>query len=653
MVRNLLALALSVCLAGPALAQSASRLVRDQAASKVAWKTWGPAAIELAKKGDRPLFVSVGFASSFDAFVIHRDAFNTADVADSLNGYFVPVLVDRFEHPEVAEAFDTLQTSMGGKVTHPSNFVVTAALEPIAQAGPLTHDELRTFVATNASRWANERDAAIAEGRANLVKAHLLGEQRAPGGADASTLAAAFDGVARGFDPDAPRPMALAFALRHAAATDNKAARAAALEALRTLARSPLRDQLGGGFFRTPGEYDKLLVDQALYALAYLEAWQQMGEPEFERVVRTTLDYVIRDLHSTRGAFDASQDAYGLVPAAGEPVFVEAAFYLWSKDEIVRLLGHDTARTIFRVFGMAKDAGNLPVPVEPIPEDLKSAVAKLLEYRQKRPEPFREFSHLAGWNGLAISALARAGAALGEQRYVDEALAAARVVTTKLWNAKTRTLYRSDAATSPVIAATAEDYAMLVQALIDLFEASHDVKWLELAKTLQQRQDELFWNASTGRYTTGGSAPEQFRGLLVESDDAVPSVNALAAASLLRLAMLTGNETWRARPTMIFQSFGGRLGNQGAQVPQLASALSMSFASPRVVVVTGKPRSREAFEVLRAIHARWEPLRMVVFVPDKGVERNRVTAALPFAALAPDPELPLTYVCENGECRKQ
>ena len=652
MVRNLFSLVLAVCLAVPALAQSASRLVRDQAASKVAWKTWGPAAIELARKGNRPLFVSVGFASSWDAFVMHRDAFDTADVADSLNGYFVPVLVDRFEHPEIAEAFDTLQTSMGGKVTHPSNFVITAALEPIAQAGALTHDELRTFVATNASRLANERDAAVAEGRANLVKAHLLGEQRAPGDADAATLAAVMDSVARGFDPNAPRPMALSFALRHTAATDDKAVRAVTLEALRRLARSPLRDQLGGGFHRTPGQYDKLLVDQALYALVYLEAWQQTREPEFEHVVRTTLDYVIRDLHSSRGAFDASQDAYGLVPA-GQPVFVEAAFYLWSKDEIVRLLGDDTARTIFRVFGFAKDAGNLPVPVEPIPEDLKPAVAKLLEYRQKRPEPFREFSHLAGWNGLMISALARAGAAFGEQRYVDEALAAARMVTTKLWNAKTKTLHRADAATSPVIEGTAEDYAMLVQGLIDLFEASHDVRWLELAKTIQQRQDELFWNASTGRYTTGSSAPEQFRGLLVESDDTVPSVNALAASSLLRLAMLTGNETWRARPAMIFQSFGTRLRSAGAQLPQLASALSMSFASPRVVVVTGKPRSRQAFDMLRSIHERWDPLRMVVFVPEKGAERNRVTAALPFAALPPDPELPLTYVCEKGECRRQ
>jgi uncharacterized protein len=637
---------------GNALANATSRYLRDAAASHVAWKPWGPAAIEFAKKGNRPLFVSVGFASSFEAHRMHREAFNNAEVADSLNGYFVPVLLDRFEHPEVAEALDTLQTSMRGSVTHPSSFILTPALEPIAVTGPLPPRELGVFLATAASRWANQRDAVIAEGKANLVKAHLLGEQRAPGAADAATLDAAIDSVARSFDPNAPRPMAISFALRHATATDNKAVRAAALEALRTFARSTVRDQIGGGFHRTRGVYDKILTDQALFAMVYVEAWQLMREPEFENVVRTTLDYVIRDLHPTKGAFDASQDAHGLVPGQG-PEFIEGRFYLWSKDEIVRLVGAEDAKKIFRVYGMAKDDDNLPVLTEPIPDDLKPAVAKLLEYRQKRPEPFREFSHFAGWNGLMISALSRAGAALGEPRYTDAAVAAARTITTKLWNEKKKTLHRSDAATSPVIEGTAEDYAMLVQGLIDLFEASHDVKWLELAKTLQQRQDELFWNPSTGRYTTGSSAPEQFRGLLVESDDTVPSVNALSASSLLRLAMLTGNETWRARPNMIFQSFGVRLRNAGAQLPQLASALSMSFASPKVVVVTGKPRSKEAFEVLRLIHQRWEPLRVVVFVPEKGAERNRVTAALPFAALPPDPELPLTYVCENGECRRQ
>jgi len=657
MVRNLTALALSVCLAATAFAQKApqpggSRFVRDHASDKIAWKPWSPAALELAKKSNRPLFVSLGFASSFDAYLMHRDTFSNAEAANLLNAAFVPVLVDRFEYPEVAEALDTLQKSMRGYTTNPSNFILTPALEPIAQNGAMSAVDLNTFLGSAAVRWENLRDNTIVEAKAALVKAHLLGEQRAPGDADPSTLTAAIESVARTFSPAEPQPMAISFALRHAAATDNKEVRAVALDALRKFARSSVRDQIGGGFFRTLGVYDKLLTDQALFAMTYLDAWQLTREPEFENVVRTTLDYVIRDLHGTKGAFDASQDAHGLVPGQG-PEFIEGAFYLWSKDELVQLFGEGTAATLMRVYGMTMDTGNLPVLAEEMPEELKPAVAKMLERRQKRPEPFREFNHLAGPNGLMISALARAGAALGEQKYTDEAVAAATAVTSKLWNDKKKTLHRSDAATGPLVEGTAEDHAMLVQGLIDLFQASHDVKWLELAKAIQQRQDEAFWNASTGRYTTGTSVPEQWRGLLTENDDTLPSVNALAASNLLRLAMLTGNDTWRTRPNMIFQSFGGRLRNAGAQLPQLESALSMSFASPKVIVVTGKPRSRPVFDLLRSIHERWEPLRIVVFVPDKGPERTRVTAALPFAALPPDADVPVAYVCEKGECRRQ
>ncbi|HYR27247.1 MAG TPA: DUF255 domain-containing protein, partial [Thermoanaerobaculia bacterium] len=453
---------------GNAFAGAASRYVRDAESSPVAWKPWGPAAIELARKSNRPLFVSVGFASSYDAFAMHRDAFNTAAIAAALNGEFVPVLLDRFEHAEAAEALDTLQQAMGGALANPSMFVLTPALEPFAQGGPMEARELGAFLAAAATRWANERDAATAEARAILVKAHLLGEQRAPGDTDAATLNAAIESVAQAFKPAAPRPMAISFALRHATATDNRAVRAVALDALRTFAKSPVRDQLGGGFFRAAGEYDKLLSDQALFAMTYLEAWQLTREPEFEQVVRTTLDYALRDLNVTKGGFEATQDAYGLVPVDGRPVFLEGAFYLWSKDELVRLFGADTAAKLMRIFGMAQGTDNLPVLAEEAPEELKPAVAKMLEHRQRRPEPFRDSSHLSGWNGLMISALSRAGAALGEPRYTDAAVAAARAVTTKLWNDKKKILHRGDSASGQVAEATADDHAMLVQGLLDV-----------------------------------------------------------------------------------------------------------------------------------------------------------------------------------------
>jgi uncharacterized protein YyaL (SSP411 family) len=365
-------------------------------------------------------------------------------------------------------------------------------------------------------------------------------------------------------------------------------------------------------------------------------------------VVRTTLDYIIRDQQRTKGAFVAAQDAHGLVPGRG-PEFHNGAFYRWSRSEIVQLLGNEAAPKALRAYGMENETGNLPVSAEPLDADLAQ---RLLDHRQKRPEPFRDFNELSGWNGLMISALSRAGAAFGDRKYIDAALLATRSITTKLWDEKKKTLYRTDAATAPVIPALSDDYAMLIQGLLDLFDATSEVKWLDLAKTLQARQDALFWDASMGRYTTGTTLPEVLRGLLVESDATVPSVNALAASNQLRLAMLTGSDS--ARATMIFNSFGGRLGRFGGELPQLGSALAMAFETPKIAVVVAGPKRVETQQLLTSTYARWEPMRAVIFVPAKGAERDRMTRAFPFIApLAPDPELPLTYVCEKGECRRE
>lgn len=659
MIRTLFALMLVVSLArsapaqqtqagGNALANATSRYLRDASASHINWRPWGQAAIDTAARANRPLFISIGFASSWDAFRLHREVFANSEVADTLNGYFVPVLIDSIEHPELAEAFEAIQRAVGGTVTLPASFVLTPALEPVTAMGFAAPMEFRTWLATSASRWANERAAFIADGRRNLIKAHSFGDKRAPSDYDATTLDAVIEDIARTHDAKVLRPMAISFALRYAERTGNKAVRAAALESLRTFARTPARDQVGGGFHRAPGVFEKILSDQALMAMTYLEAWQLTKDPQFEMVVRTTLDYIIRDQQRTKGAFVAAQDAYGLVPGQG-PEFHNGTFYLWSKSELAHVLGPDATAKVVRAYGMENATGNLPVFVEPLDADIAQ---KLLDHRQKRPEPFRDFTELSGWNGLMISALSRAGTALGDRKYIDAALLATRSITTKLWDEKRKALYRSDAATAPVIPALSDDYAMLIQGLLDLFDATSDVKWLDLAKTLQARQDQLFWDASAERYTTGTALPEVLRGLLVESDVTVPSVNALAASNQLRLAMLTGSSS--ARVPMILSSFGGRLRRSGAELPQLASALAMTFESPKIAVVVAGPKKLETQQVLNAIYARWEPLRAVIFVPAKGAGRDRMIRTFPFiASLTADPELPLTYVCEKGECRKQ
>lgn len=615
---------------------ASSRYVTDAAGAPVAWEGWGTRALERAKKENRPIFLSVGYASSFDCFLMQREAFLNGEVAETLNAYFVPVLLDRLEHPEIAESFETIARSMNVTSGFPILVALTPSLEPFAASGPLGTADLSRALVINANRWAKERDAVIAEARRNLEKARELGEKRGPAVVEPAML----EELVRLESND---PMSLAFRVRMK--------KPAAADALRALALTATRDQLGGGFHRAP-RFEKMLSDQALYAIAYLEAWQLTRDPDLERVARSTLDAALRDLlpPKERG-FEASQDAHSLVPAQG-PEFWNGAFYIWKTDEVLHLLGHDPGKRVIRLYGMKEGARNVLTVTEPqlLKDDsLAPLLAKLLDVRQKRPQPFRETNLISGVNGLMISALARAGAALGERKYVDAAIAAALTVTKARWNAPKKTLAHSGGAP-----ATADDHALLVQGLLDVFEATYDVKWLDLAIAIQQRQDQLFWDDSAGRYATGSTVPETLRGLLVESDSETPSANAVAAKNLLRLALLRDNEAWRARPEMIFTSFGMRLRNNGAQLPELASAYAASRDHPNIVVVAGDPRKQPTYDALRAIHERFDPLRFVLFVPSKGPARDRIVRALPFtAALTAADEHPVTYDCSDGECRQR
>ncbi len=651
MVRRILALLL---VALPAF--GASRYFADRAGAPVHWQAWGDAAVARAKKEGRPIFLHIGFASSNESYRMHREAFLNGDNAESLNAYFVPVLLDRIEHPEVAEAYENAARAMSNVSGSPVHLVLNARLEPFAAAGFMKSDELSRFLVINANRYE--------EGAAPFV---APSEPRPAAPADVENVV---DAIAKSYDPAnggfgtaprRPQPMTLGFLLRYAARAKHEGIRGAAVDTLKKIAIAPVRDQLGGGFHRATRDaawrepyFEKMLPDQALLAIAYLEAWQMTGQDELAHVTRTTLDYVLRDLRGGgRGAFDASQDAYNFVPMQG-PELINANFYLWNKDEITRLVGREPASKVFTIYGMKDGVLNLPALGEwrflrETYNELREPLAKMLDVRNKRPEPSREFNVISGWNGLMISALARAGAAFGEEAYVDGAVSAANALVTSHWNPKAKTLLHS-----PGVPALAEDYAMLVQGLLDVFDATYDVRWLELAVTLQQRQDELFWNASLGAYAAGATAPAPVRTLIRETDDETPSANAVAAHNLLRLAALTGNETWRTRPQTIFDAFGGRMRAAGAEQAHMAHVLELARIAPTIVVVTGDARKKATFDLLASYARKPEPMRALIFLPARGAVRERVVRALPFlGALAPDEENAIAYLCAAGECKRQ
>jgi uncharacterized protein YyaL (SSP411 family) len=423
-------------------------------------------------------------------------------------------------------------------------------------------------------------------------------------------------------------------------------------------------DQIGGGFHRYTTDaqwrephYEKMLYDQALNAIAYTEAWQITKDPSYAEVVRGTLDYALRSLQEPQSkAFNSGQDADSLVPMKDGPQMIEGASYRWTPAELAQWAGEQPAQVLAYYYGLTAEQ-QLPYLAHTKSETRKkfglteaeldnlltTAREKLLTTREKRPQGFRDDKILAGWNGLMISALARGGAALEERRYVKAAAEAARFVQARLYDAKAKKLYRRYRAGSAGIDALPEDYALLIQGMLDAYEASFDVRFIDFAAELQSRFDEKYWDEKEGRYRST-SAP--IAGITSEGDSPTPSANSVAVSNLLRLGEITDSGGWRARAMVIVKSFSGRMASSPIDLPQLASALSDALTTPKQIVIAGDPFRDETRALLRTINERFIPNR-VLLLADAGAGQKRLAQWLPFVA----DMKPTAYICEHYACK--
>jgi uncharacterized protein YyaL (SSP411 family) len=632
------------------LATEKSPYLRSHATNAVDWMPWGSDAFARAKKEDKPVFLSIGYASCHWCHVLSRESFDNPEIAKLINDYFVPVLVDREEHPDVDAtylAFVEATTRSGG---WPMNLVLTPDLHPLLGTTYIKPDELSRLLVIVSNKWANERKAFLATSAQTLEMVRSLSE--APSALDVKAkeaidsavapLSASFDAV-----PRFPQPSAIRLLLR----TD--AGRDAAIKILREMMAGSIYDQIGGGFHRYTVDaawrephYEKMLYDQAQLALAYLEAWQFTHDADFERVARTTLDCIVRDFRNTGGGFASGFDADSLIAGKSGPELVEGAFYRWSRDQFAFLgkRGQDIASYFYGI-----DETNA-LPYQPhsramtrikfggteaeVDAEIESIRLKLLELRTKRPQPQLDTKEIAGWNGLAISALARGGAVLGEPSYLKAASEAAAKLR------RQKTLMRTGS-----IAAFAEDYALVIEGMLDLFEATGDAGLLEYAVAAQNEQDKRFWRDT--KYESGGTIPKSLAGLAAESDAPLPNASSVSAANLLRLGELTDAEAWRAKAAAIFRAYGSRI----AEFPRMLLALHMTQFAPRQIVIAGSPAHDDTKALLRIAHQSPLPFR-VIGPAVGGAMQQRLAAYMPIVAeMKPREGHAVAFVCEHYVCK--
>ena len=677
----------------------------QHAHNPVDWYPWGEEAFAKARKENELIFLSVGYSTCHWCHVMERESYSDPEIAKIMNANFVSIKVDREERPDVDNIYMTFVQATTGSGGWPMNVWLTPDLKPFVGGTYFPAKEqhglpsFRTVLLRVAEAWKNKHDQIVASSKeiTDQLEATVQPSNSPGQKVSRDILQKAYSELAHFFDskyggfadaPKFPRPVVLNFLLRTYAASpdspDGKHALEMTLFTLRKMAEGGIHDHLGGGFHRYSVDafwhvphFEKMLYDQAQLASAYLDAYQITHDSFFATTARDILDYVQRVMTGPEGGFYSAEDADSLVQA-GKPDHAEGAFYVWTKDEVDHALGPDRARVFDYVYGVeatgnaeSDTSGELAGKnilierhfVEDAAKEFNSSEEQvrqlldesrklLLDVRNQRPRPSRDDKVVTSWNGLMISAFARGAQVLNEPRYLKTATQAAEFVQTKLYREKGHTLLRTYRDGESKIGGFADDYAFFIQGLLDLYEASFDVRWLDLATVLQERQNALFWDKKADTYyTTTGKDPNLFIRSLGDFDGAEPSPNSVSALNLVRLSWFFDNKDWHRMAEQTINAFQPQLSRSASSLPQLLVALYASESAPRQIVIAGQPDASDTLALLREVNNRYQPNEIVILA-DSGPGQAYFTQKIEFFKdVHPIEDKATAYVCQNFVCQ--
>jgi uncharacterized protein len=554
-----------------ALAVETSPYLRQHAENPVDWLPWGPDAFARAHAEEKPLLVSIGYSSCHWCHVMERESFEDARTAELMNESFVCVKVDREERPDVDALYMEAVQGMTGRGGWPLNVFLTPEripfyggtyFPPDPRQGMPSWTQVLQAIAESWSENGAEIRAGGEQLRERLSGGALLRPSEEP--IDESSLLAAVQRLTDSFDtrnggfggaPKFPQASVIEFLLLRGEHT-------MALGTLTAMASGGIHDQIGGGFSRysvdatwTVPHFEKMLYDNALLARAYLHGWQQSQDRRLLEVARDTLEWALREMRGPEGGFYSALDA--------DSEGVEGRYYVWSAAELRAVLGED-AEAAIAWLGVSEQ-GNFLDPHHPQPglnvlqdrgpspddaarERIRS---RLLAAREGRVRPELDDKRLTSWNALMISALADAGAALQEPRYLDAAVACAEFLLRDLRDEGGR-LLRTYNHGQAKIDAYLEDHAFLIEALIVLFEATCEERWLDEATTLAGELIARFADSQHGGFFSTASDGEELIARRKDLEDTpIPSGASSAAMGLLRLAQLTGESEYERRAVSV------------------------------------------------------------------------------------------------------
>ncbi len=653
------------------LAGEKSPYLLQHKSNPVHWFPWGDEAFAKAKEEGKPVFLSIGYSTCYWCHVMERECFESPEVAKVLNEAFICVKLDREERPDVDAVYMDALIAMCGQGGWPLSAMLTADRKPFFSGTYFPKEKFLGILQRITELWQNDREK-IVETSVGITEALQSEEAARPGStAMAATplgtktfrdfyerLRASFDGQYGGFGaaPKFPAATTIQMLFRIYRRTNEPQALSMGTHTLACMARGGIYDHLEGGFARYSTDatwsvphFEKMLYDNALLVTAYLEAYQITRAPMFSSVARETLDYILRRMTDADGGFYSAEDA-GDVGKEGE-------FYVWSFEELSTALSEEEIALLREHFAVSEHGNfenghNVLVLQSDWEQKEGPEVAelrkKLRTLRDKRPRPHLDDKILCSWNALMISAMSKGYQVLGEQRYLRAAQESASFIRTTLYrDGRLLRRYRDgDARFDAVL----EDYAYLIQALLDLYESDFSTDWLAWARELQEQQNKLFWDADNAGYFYSS---ENSSDLILRkkdfSDDALPSANAVAARNLLRLYHLEKKSEYKAYAEQIFTAMRHLV----EEYPPAFSAALMAldfFLDNTVSVVLQTRDTGDAHSVFSEhIHQRFLPNR--VLAKRCAGEEDSLLPTVARDAEVAEGEKISWRVCEEGACQ--
>ena len=672
------------------LIKEKSPYLLQHATNPVDWYPWGEEAFEKAKKEDKPIFLSIGYSTCHWCHVMAHESFEDPEVAKLMNETFVNIKVDREERPEIDNIYMAVSQMITGSGGWPLTIIMDADRKPFT-AGTYFPKESRfgrigmlELIPKIKDYWDNNREELRLA--AKEVISQLQSIETTPGEElkqdilneafrEATLLFDEKNGGFRGA-PKFPTPHKLLFLLRFWKRTGNKAALMMVEKTLTAMRSGGIYDHIGFGFHRYSTDsfwllphFEKMLYDQALLVIAYVEAYQATKKIEFREVVEEILSYVLRDMTSPEGGFYSAEDA----DSEGE----EGTFYVWTNDEIIEVLGKEDGNLFLQIYNFEEDgnfkdqatqkktgsniphlkksitdlASELKISTKELVEKLESMRIKLFEKRKTRIHPHKDDKILTDWNGLMITAFAIAGRILENEDYTTASEKALNFIIQNLETKSGRLVHRyreGEIAINGMI----DDYAFTIWALLELYETTFKVEYLKKAIQYNDKMIEHFWDKNKGGFFF---TPDDGEELIVRKkeiyDGAIPSGNSVAMLNMIRISRITMDLSLEEKAVQMNKLFSTTIEQSLLSFTLFLSALEYAFGPSFEVVIVGNLNKTDTNEMLQALRSEYIPNKIVLFLPsdEEKPEISNVTDFVKYKSMKNGKAT--VYVCINRFCK--